>query len=128
MWERAGVLLDRSPYCAVTRPLAGAALGAAAGALFGALCGAVLAVSRGVPALLLSWLLVSAAAGTAAGFIMGVCNAVDRIACRRAWELDAKWRQRLEPSANRDAVKPPDQALTPIRSRNLVNRAHHGTL
>src|SRR4051794_37899277 len=81
MWDRAKVLTDRAPFYPVVWPLAGAALGLAVGGLYGALCGVLHAALRGTPALFGAWFLPAAAAGTAAGFILGVCSAADRAGC-----------------------------------------------
>jgi hypothetical protein len=80
MWERARVLLRQVPFHPVALPLTGAALGLAVGGLYGATAGSLHAVVRSTPVLFLGWLLPAAGAGTAAGFIMGVCSALDRAA------------------------------------------------
>jgi hypothetical protein len=78
MRERAKILLDRAPYYAVTRPLAGAVVGAVAGGLYGILCGGVLGALNGAVGLAVRWGLAAAAAGATSGFLTGVCSAVDR--------------------------------------------------
>jgi hypothetical protein len=83
MGEWAKVLLDRAPYYGVTRPLSGAALGAGAGGLYGALSGSLYGALHGTLALIGPWGLVAVAAGAIAGFLMGVCSALDRAANRR---------------------------------------------
>jgi hypothetical protein len=120
MWEGAKALLDRAPFYALTRPLAGAALGLVAGGLYGTLCGGLHAVAGGTPGLFLSWLLVSAAAGTAAGFIMGVCTAVDRAVCGQDWALAEKLRQSVKPPADAGPVRPHNRIRAHYPSRNPV--------
>jgi hypothetical protein len=78
MRARAKTLLDRAPYYAVTRPLAGAVVGAVVGGLYGLLCGSVLGALNGAVGLAVPWGLVAAAAGATSGFLMGVCSAVDQ--------------------------------------------------
>jgi hypothetical protein len=102
MWDQASVLLDRAPFYAVARPLAGAAIGLGGGGLYGALAGALHAVLRGTPGLFFAWFLAAAGAGTVAGFIMGVCTVIDRAFCR-------------EPAAPCDPKPCPARAAPPRR-------------
>src|SRR5436309_1382478 len=106
MREFARAALDRAPFYAVARPLAGAALGFVAGGLYGALGGGLHAAVRGTPGLFLAWLLSCLAAGTAAGFLMGLGTAVDRTVCRRDWAYDEKRRRAAAPPDAGAALKP----------------------
>jgi hypothetical protein len=78
LWKCADVLLDRSPFCLLARPLAGLVIGAVGGGVYGALCGGLHALLQGMPGLFPAWFLVAAGAGAVTGFLMGVCSAVDR--------------------------------------------------
>ena len=100
MWDRARVLLDRAPLYVVMRPLAGGVAGLAVGGLYGALCGSLHAVLRGTPPLFLAWFLPAAGAGTAAGFIMGVCSTLDRAAWGSAVPAEPQRRRDGWPSTN----------------------------
>jgi hypothetical protein len=100
MRERAKVLLDRAPFYAVTRPLAGAAVGAAVGGLYGALCGACYAVLWGSLPVVFGLALHGAGAGAVAGFLMGLWSAADRAACGPAALPEPKPPRTAEPPAN----------------------------
>jgi len=99
-------VLNRPPFCAVARPLVGAALGLVAGGLYGALCGGLYAVIEATPAVFVGWLVLAARAGALAGFLIGVCSVADRA----SWAAGPP----REPQ-RRPHVVPP---RTPVRDRS----------
>jgi hypothetical protein len=123
MWDRAKALLDQSPFYPLVRPLAGAALGLAVGGLFGALGGALHAALRLTPALFVAWFLPAAAAGTVAGFIMGVCSVMDRAGRGSAAPTDPK--RDAEGEASPDGpVTSPRAPAADGRGPLLASRTH----
>ncbi|HKI30455.1 MAG TPA: hypothetical protein VKA46_01090 [Gemmataceae bacterium] len=123
MREWAKVLLDRAPFYAVTRPLAGAALGAVGGGLYGALCGGVFGALNGMVALAVPWALAAAAAGATAGFLMGACSALDRAACRLDSSAEPRPRPTAGPSSNGHAPRARGYVHRLSRAARLVTTA-----
>jgi hypothetical protein len=77
-------LLNDSPYCALTRPLAVTAIGGTAGGFFAGICGAMLGVLEASSRLPLDTALRGALAGGVAGLLIGLWSVVDRgTTCRR---------------------------------------------
>jgi hypothetical protein len=118
MWEWAKILLDRAPFYAFARSLAGLALGLAVGGLYGALCGGLLAMIEGKPVLFVGWFVLAAGAGTAVGFIMGLCSAIDRASWPPIAPPEPQRRPTAQASTKGHAVSP--RLPVPDRSRQFA--------